>query len=167
MTNNAILPKEGYDFYTNRAYEIAQKIAGEYDGYVLGWKAEGYNATIYFKSKNHFRSGELKNIGTLCFDPKTENITYYKVGFVETEHKFKKAESLGVCWDILRKLTPDDWILIQEKTKSGLLKRYSMSVRMALTFAVEENFMQFKEQGFEKQLFIPEEAFKISERKPR
>lgn len=155
-----------YDFYTNRAYEIAQKIKGDYDGYSLDWKVSGYNAEIIFRSKSHFNK-EQKHIGTLCFDPKTENITYYKVGFKESEHKFKKSNGLGLCWDILKHLTPVDWILIQEKTKEACIKRYSMSVRKALTFATEENFNYFKDQGFEKQVFIPEEAFEITERKLR
>lgn len=146
-----------------RAHEAALRIRNDYDGYKLSCQFVGKDATIYFESRSMW-DNRRKCIGTLIQNDNGA-LTYYKYGYVETEHKFKKSESLGVCWEILRNLIADDFIMIQEKTQKGIIKTYEISVRKANTFAVQENFMQFKEKGYERQLFIPKSAFKVYESK--
>lgn len=142
-----VTPEEFFNHQEKtRAHEIALKAKGEYDGYALRCSFEGENATMYFQTKNIFDSEKkLKNIGTLCFDKEHDVVTYCKYGFVESEHKFKKNDGFGVCWAILERLSvATDFLFIQEKTASGEIKKYNMSVRKAMTYATDENFLQFK-----------------------
>lgn len=146
-----------------RAHEAALKIRGDYGGYSLSCQFEGKNATIYFKTNNVFSSDRrLKNIGTLVYNQEKDLITYCKYGFVESAHKYNKTESLGICWDILQHLSASgDQVLITEKGKAGAIKKYSISVCKALRMATPENFKHFQAQGFEKQVLIPKEEFKL------
>lgn len=154
-----------YVFYTNRAYEIAQNISGNYDGYIISWKPSGYNAELFFRSKNIF-DNKIKQIGILCYNEKSKNITYLKTGFIESAHKYKKADSIGINWDILSHLSAaKDQILITEKMKMQKEKRYLISAFKALRMATPERFKHFSQQGYEKQVFIPCAEFKVIEGK--
>lgn len=160
-----VSPEEFFEKYgqtKTRAHEIAEKIKGNYDGYKLLCSFEGNNATIYFESRNYL-DNRRKNIGTLCYNPETENITYSKYGFVSSAHEFHKADSIGICYEILKYLIPaGDCILITEKSESSI-KKYFISARKAHTFATPANFYNFKNQGYEKQVLIPKSEFKVTE----
>lgn len=159
-----VSPEEIFNYITKtRAHEIAEKIKyGNHVGYQYFINHEINKSTIFFESKNYL-DNRRKNIGTLCYNPETENITYLKFGFVSASHEFHKADSIGICWDVLKKLSADgDCILITEKSETGI-KRYFISACKALRLATPENFYSFKTQGYEKQVLIPKSEFKVTE----
>ncbi|MFA7658802.1 MAG: hypothetical protein WCY19_05155 [Candidatus Gastranaerophilaceae bacterium] len=150
-----------------RAHEIAEKIRGDYDGYKLFCRHEDKNSTIFFQTKSLFgKDKRIKDIGTLCYNAEKDIITYFKYGFVESAHKYNKTDSIGICWDILRRLSAaGDQILIAERGQFKQIKKYSISVCKALRMATPENFKHFQQQGFEKQVLIPKSEFKEIEGK--
>lgn len=141
-----------YTFEVPFNQEIAQSIAQSYDGYRIEALTSAYSTQLYKVNTSAFLPKERKLIGTLVYDNEIDVLTLYK--FIdEKKHKFLKYESFGVNNEIISRLRAKDQLLI-----SNGQVNFRISVRKAL---VEGKYMQFDK--YEKQLFIPVEAFKQNE----
>lgn len=149
-----------YVFDVGRNYEIGEQIKGDKDGYSLIHQFDGFNSTIFFKSRRFFDS-EQKNIGILLYDHTSDIVTYKKYGFKKEIHEFKTAEAFGLNWDIVSNLKAKDRVVIEEKADNKKIL-YLISVSKLLRF---QNFRYFKSDGFEKQIFIPVCEFRRIETK--
>ena len=143
-----------------RAHEAAEDIRGIFDGYRLWCQHCGNDSSIFFQATGEYaKDKRLKHIGTLEYDKENDIITYHKTGVVEAIHKLNTNDSFGICDAVIQNLKVKDQILIEEK---GTKKQYSISVNKAVA---SRDYKRFKQQGYETQLFIPKEDFKVKEPK--
>lgn len=83
---------------------------------------------------------------------RSNKIFYTK--YVDEKNIFRKANAWGLNHKILSTLPEDAVVELSSKTK-----KYNISVKEALS---KGKFLFFKEQGFEKQYFIPLDYWSIS-----
>lgn len=142
-----------------RAHEAAESIRGKYDGYRLWCQHVEENSKIFFQSTGAFaKDKRRKYIGMLEYNKETDIITYHKTGVIESKHKLYTNDSFGICDEVFQNLKVKDQILIEEKETN---KQYSIGVSKVSS----RDYKRFKQQGFETQLFIPKEDFKVTETK--
>lgn len=129
--------------------EVAHGMAQSYDGYRIEAITQAYTTKLYKVNTSAFLPKERKLIGSLVYDTDTDTITLYK--FVDNDlHKFLKGDCYGINNEIISRLRAKDRVLISDGKVN-----YKISVRKALTVG---KYMQFDK--YEKQLFIPIDAFK-------
>lgn len=138
-----------YTFEVPQNWIVAEEIKGNYDGYKLTHETNCYCSKIYKQNTNFFDDKEIKNIGTLIYNPETERITLYK-HVNDEEHRFEKGLAYGINNEIIKHLRTFDKILIENKTN-----KFVISVAKALKVG---QYLHFNK--YELQLFIPISEFK-------
>jgi len=137
---------------------LAYNITRLYDGYFLKTEVKDNVTNIFWQSGNYFKR-KLKFIGKVVYDLSTDTMTYIKYGFKQELHEFHKDNSFGLNWDVIRELRAKDYIRIEEPTTKPKGKNiYTISVSKLLS---DKKFRHFKTEGYEKQIFVPKENFKV------
>ena len=138
-----------YEFEVPDNMILAKKIIGDYKGYKITQKTEGYLTELFLQEVGYFTKKETKRIGTLIYKPDTQKVMLYKK-INPTEHVHIKSKSFGINNEIIRNMRASDYIVIDDGQK-----KYTISVGNALK---KGQYMHFK--TYELQLFIPIENFK-------
>ena len=137
---------------------LAQNITRLYDGYFLKTEVKDNVTNIFWQSGNYFKP-KLKYIGKVVYDLSSDTMTYIKYGFKQELHEFHKDNSFGLNWDVIRELRAKDYVRIEEPTIKPRGKNiYTISVSKLLE---HKTFRHFKAEGYEKQVFVPIEDFKM------
>ena len=135
-----------YEFEVPDNMIIAKSICKSYLGYKIEQKTEGYHTQLFMIASGQ---KDKKLIGTLIYNPKTENIILYK-HINPQEHIHIKSKSFGINNEIIKNLRTSDKIVIDDGKD-----KYTISVANALK---KGQYLHFT--AFELQLFVPIENFK-------
>ena len=135
-----------YEFEVSDNIILAKSICKNYLGYKIEQKTEGYHTQLFMIEAGQ---KDKKLIGTLIYNPKTENIILYK-HINPQEHIHIKSKSFGINNEIIKNLRTSDKIVIDDGKD-----KYTISVANALK---KGQYLHFT--AFELQLFVPIENFK-------